>query len=255
MAIKSTKSTSSRKAVTPITIKKDKTLLFDVIPVDAGTFFCNLGYKETSWRSQKTRISNKLDMVIANSLSPLQIYEILKMLSNANTIVREKARAWLKLYEGQTIEDKNILIGETFDIPEALIKKYEVTIEDTLEKHNIIKKTNKTYIKELNKKIGMYKFDYDLQIALLLKEMYSDKLIPNISQEDYKKYTAESKYTLAEIPKSAPTYKYTAKTKDNTFSFNNLDSFAEENGLTKSVIRKCLSGKQKTHKGFSFIEN
>ncbi len=172
------------KKITKIPDKiMSKQRLFNEIPIECELFFTELGYKKTTWKAQKTRITNKLEMEVGNLLSPMAIRQILEHLITTTSKVKSKAMDWLDLFKDEILEDnENTSIDQQIQdqtdlvsIPEHLLKKYNVKIEDVVRKHFILLKGD--YDLEIKKRLGEvkgyvgYRFSYDIQIVLLLKEL------------------------------------------------------------------------------------
>lgn len=157
---------------------KNKEKLFGEIPVDCEDFFVGLGYASTAWTSQKTRIANKLNMTTGMSLSPNQIYQILKHISTTTSKTKNKAIQWLNLFtEAPEDEVKEMIETPLIDVPDDLLKKYSVKVEDISRKHFIIKKQHENYLDGIKIRLERYRFEYDRKICYLLQEMYERGLL------------------------------------------------------------------------------
>jgi len=232
---------------------RSKEKFLNEIPLDPQSFFIELGYSETSWRTQKTRLSNILGLTLGQTLTPRDIYLILEKVGSSGSKNKNKANAWMKLFKEIPEEERcgTIEDFQDLDLPSELLKKYDVSIENVSEKHRLIKKITTTrYIYELNKKIYMYRFGYDIRVCELLKEAYKLKLLDDIVFDER---TLTDEY-IPPIKKRSSEYKYRAESKNGINLFNNISIFADDNGLSVASIKKCLQGTQKTHKGWSFTK-
>lgn len=244
----------AKKKVVLSNFKRSKERVYDVIPLDPESFFVELGYSSTSWKSQRTRISNKLGLHTGQSLSPRDCYLILESISKSSSKCRGKAKEWLDIFNNipEDTECEHVEI-ELLNIPQELLQKYDVSIEDVTEKHNIIKKETTTrYIYELNRRLSIYRFGYDIRICELLKECYKAKLLDDVVFDER---TFDDEYVFVDEVKVGK-FKYKAKSKDGVVKeFNNIASFASEYDLTAAALKKILAGKQKSHKGWTISEN
>lgn len=173
MAIQKTKSSAPKKD-RKVLIAPSKEKMFDVIPVSPESFFTELGYALSSWKGQKTRMENKLDINVGTRISPKQAFLILEAISKSTSKNKTKAKEWLSVIKELPEEElKEVTNVSLLDIDEGLLKEYDVSLEDVTTKHNLMK-VKDDYVKELDHRISVYRFKYDIAICKLLKKLYED---------------------------------------------------------------------------------
>jgi len=159
---------------------KSRIALYDRIFTNQEDFFTiNLGY--SAWKGVKTRIENSLKIKISEPMTPFQIYSILEHIKNSSSKAKVKAYELIELFKSkpddlsEIIEEQNKPIYE-ISIPADLLEKYQVKKDDVEMKYNILLKKD-NFDEELEHRIKVYRFEYDIKICKLLKEMRGRELI------------------------------------------------------------------------------
>jgi hypothetical protein len=169
-----------KKSTSKVTTKKTpvQKKLFNEIFLSTELFLTQLGF--ASWKSMKTRLSNKLGVSLRETLSANEILIILNSIVKSSSKAKNKAKEFLKLFEENkdNIENEIEKPMEEFHIPEDLMKKYQINNKDDvyLKKH-ILSKDDRVLDDEIEKRLELYRFEYDVRIVKLLKEMRKERLI------------------------------------------------------------------------------
>lgn len=173
-------SKTTKKPTTKVSAKKTpvQKKLFNEIYLSTELFLTQLGF--VSWKSMKTRLSNKLGIPLREKLTANEILTILNSIVNSSSKAKNKAKEFLKLFEENkdNIEDEIEKPISEFYIPEELMKKYQINNkEDIYLKKHILSKDDRILDVEIEKRLESYRFEYDIRIVKLLKEMREGGLI------------------------------------------------------------------------------
>jgi hypothetical protein len=167
----------ARKKITEV--RKERIALYGRIFTSQEDFFTiNLGFN--AWKGVKTRIENSANIRLSEPMTPHQVYVVLNHIINSSSKAKVKAFELIQLFQDKPEELEQIMKKEEkieIDIPLNLIDKYQVDINDVVVKYNIIIKEKGTIKENINKRLKVYRFEYDIAICKLLNEMLEGGLI------------------------------------------------------------------------------
>lgn len=134
--------------------------------------FEKLGYK--SGKSMRTRVFNKLKLTVTEEITVDVAREVLTSIINSKSATEIKAKAkelLMNLSQVESTKSKRY----TLDIPQEILDKYEVTIEDVNDKYSIYKNNNLSK-EDILKRIESYRFYFDIQVAKLILDYWKEEI-------------------------------------------------------------------------------
>lgn len=132
--------------------------------------FEQLGYKIP--KSSRTRVFNKLKLTVTEEITVDVAREVLTSIINSKSAPEIKAKAKELLINLSQVE-KTKSKRYTLDIPQEILNKYGVAMEDVNDKYSIYKNHNLSK-EDIVDRAETYRFHSDIQVAKLILEYWEE---------------------------------------------------------------------------------
>lgn len=169
-------------------------------------FIKTLEYGIKTWKAQRTRIFNSLNIGNTSSLTRSVQYKILNHIAESSSTKKRLAKELLENFFKDFVEAPVDI--KCSELVKKYAKKYNVDEFELQERYRIIKRDMIEKNMHPDFKISVYKFKHTIKLTEIVKEIFVDEGTP-LSGE----FPKEKAKEIVEIPLVKPKRKYTKRVK------------------------------------------